>query len=425
MTASDQSRVRTVYDNVATQFDKAADLMRLDPSIRKILATTTNEIVVHFPVKMDDGRIEMFTGYRVQHNNVLGPFKGGLRYHPAVDIDEVRALATWMTWKSAIADIPFGGAKGGIQCDPSKYSRSELERMTRRFAFALGSNIGPEYDIPAPDVNTNAQTMAWILDTYLSMMAPEERNRCVHVVTGKPIEAGGSLGRDKATGQGVTYCIEQWAKDHRFDLSKATYFVQGFGNVGSWTARLLKPLGATLLAAEDHTGAVANPSGIDPDALSAHVASRGGVAGFPGAKPIDHKTFLATKADIFVPAALENQITKDTAPLLNVRLVSEGANGPTDPDGDRILREKKVDLFPDVLCNSGGVVVSYFEWLQNKRSESWDLEEVDAKLERRILGGYGRVKAAAAEFDTDWRTAAYIVALRRLHTVYTRRGIFP
>ena len=425
MTASDQSRVRTVYDNVATQFDKAADLMRLDPSIRKILATTTNEIVVHFPVKMDDGRIEMFTGYRVQHNNVLGPFKGGLRYHPAVDIDEVRALATWMTWKSAIADIPFGGAKGGIQCDPSKYSRSELERMTRRFAFALGSNIGPEYDIPAPDVNTNAQTMAWILDTYLSMMAPEERNRCVHVVTGKPIEAGGSLGRDKATGQGVTYCIEQWAKDHRFDLSKATYFVQGFGNVGSWTARLLKPLGATLLAAEDHTGAVANPSGIDPDALSAHVASRGGVAGFPGAKPVDHKAFMSTKADIFVPAALESQITKETAPLLTVRLVAEGANGPTDPDGDRILHERKIDLIPDVLCNAGGVIVSYFEWLQNKRSESWDLAEVDAKLERRILGGYERVKAAASEFDTDWRAAAYIVALRRLHTVYTKRGIFP
>jgi glutamate dehydrogenase (NAD(P)+) len=422
---SDRQRMRTVYDNVTAQFDRAADLMRLDPSIRRILATTTNEIVVHFPVKMDDGRIEMFTGYRVQHNNVLGPFKGGLRYHPAVDIDEVRALATWMTWKSAIADIPFGGAKGGIQCDPSKYSRSEVERMTRRFAFALGSNIGPEYDIPAPDVNTNAQTMAWILDTYLSMMTPQERNRCVHVVTGKPVEAGGSLGRDKATGQGVTYCIEQWSKDHRFDLSKATYFVQGFGNVGSWTARLLKPHGATLVAVEDHTGTVANPSGIDPDALTAHVASRGGVSGFSGAKPIDHKTFLATKADVFVPAALENQITKDTAPLLGVRLVAEGANGPTDPDGDAILRERKIDLIPDVLCNAGGVVVSYFEWLQNKRSESWDLEEVDAKLERRILGGYERVKAAAGEFDTDWRTAAYIVALRRLHTVYTRRGIFP
>ena len=422
---SDRSQVRTVYDNVAAQFDRAADLMRLDSSIRKILATTTNEIVVHFPVKMDDGRIEMFTGYRVQHNNVLGPFKGGLRYHPAVDIDEVRALATWMTWKSAIADIPFGGAKGGIQCDPAKYSRSELERLTRRFAFALGSNIGPEYDIPAPDVNTNAQTMAWILDTYLSMMTPQERNRCVHVVTGKPIEAGGSLGRDKATGQGVVYCIEQWASDRRFDLSKATYFVQGFGNVGSWTARLLKPFGATLVAVEDHTGAMANPSGIDPEALSSHVAARGGVAGFPGAKPVDHKAFMSTKADIFVPAALESQITKETAPLLTVRLVAEGANGPTDPDGDRILHERKIDLIPDVLCNAGGVIVSYFEWLQNKRSESWDLEEVDAKLERRILGGYERVKAAASEFDTDWRAAAYIVALRRLHTVYTKRGIFP
>jgi glutamate dehydrogenase (NAD(P)+) len=422
---SDRVQARTVYDNVTTQFDQAADLMQLDPSIRKILATTSNEIVVHFPVKMDDGRIEMFTGYRVQHNNVLGPFKGGLRFHPAVDIDEVRALATWMTWKSAIADIPFGGAKGGIQCDPKKYSHSELERMTRRFAFALGSNIGPEHDIPAPDVNTNAQTMAWILDTYLSMMPPLERNRCVHVVTGKPIEAGGSLGRDKATGQGIVYCIEQWAHDRRFDLSKATYFVQGFGNVGSWTARLLKPFGATLVAAEDHTGAIANAQGIDPEALSAHVANRGGVAGFPGGKAVDHKAFLATKADIFVPAALENQITKDTAPLLTVRLIAEGANGPTDPDGDRIAREKKIDLIPDVLCNAGGVVVSYFEWLQNKRSESWDLEEVDAKLERRILGGYERVKAAAAEFDTDWRTAAYIVALRRLSTVYTRRGIFP
>ncbi len=423
--ASDRPHVRTVYDNVATQFDRAAELMRLDPSIRKILATTMNEIVVHFPVKLDDGRIEMFTGYRVQHNNVLGPFKGGLRYHPAVDIDEVRALATWMTWKSAIADIPFGGAKGGIQCDPAKYSHSELERLTRRFAFALGSNIGPEYDIPAPDVNTNSQTMAWILDTYLSMMSPQERNRCVHVVTGKPIEAGGSLGRDKATGQGVVYCIEQWASDRRFDLSKATYFVQGFGNVGSWTARLLKPFGATLVAVEDHTGALANPAGMDPEALSAHVAARGGIAGFPGAKPVDHKTFLSTKADIFVPAALESQITKETAPLLTVRLVAEGANGPTDPDGDRILRERKIDLIPDVLCNAGGVIVSYFEWLQNKRSESWDLEEVDAKLERRILGGYERVKAAAAEFDTDWRAAAYIVALRRLHKVYTKRGIFP
>ncbi len=415
----------TVYENVVAQFNRAAETMGLDPSIRAILATTANEVVVHFPVRLDSGKIEMFTGYRVQHNNVLGPYKGGLRYHPAVDIDEVRALATWMTWKSAIVDIPFGGAKGGVQCNPSKYSQAELERLTRRFAFALGCNIGPEYDIPAPDVNTNAQTMAWILDTYLSMMSPQERNRCVHVVTGKPIEAGGSLGREKATGQGIAYCIEQWSKDRSFDLSNATYFVQGFGNVGSWAARLLKPLGATLVAAEDHTGAVAHPAGIDPDELAQYVRERGGMAGFPGAKPVDHRGFLATKADIFVPAALENQITKETAPLLTVRLVAEGANGPTDIDGDRVLQERRIDLIPDILCNAGGVIVSYFEWLQNKRSESWDLEEVDAKLRRRILGGYERVRAAAAEFKTDWRTAAYVVALRRLRTVYTRRGIFP
>jgi len=425
MMSGDRQDGSKVYENVVAQFNRAAKTMGLDPSIREILATTANEVVVHFPVRLDSGQIEMFTGYRVQHNNALGPYKGGLRYHPAVDIDEVRALATWMTWKSAIVDIPFGGAKGGVQCDPSKYSQAELERLTRRFAFALGCNIGPEYDIPAPDVNTNAQTMAWILDTYLSMMSPQERNRCVHVVTGKPIEAGGSLGREKATGQGIAYCIEQWSKDRSFDLSSATCFVQGFGNVGSWTARLLKPLGVTLVAAEDHTGAVAHPAGIDPDRLAQYARERGGVAGFPGAKPVDHREFLATKADIFVPAALENQITSETAPLLTVRLVAEGANGPTDIHGDRILQERRTDLIPDILCNAGGVIVSYFEWLQNKRSESWDLEEVDAKLRRRILGGYERVRAAAAEFKTDWRTAAYIVALRRLHTVYTRRGIFP
>lgn len=416
---------KTVYDNVVYQFNKAADRVCLDPDICQILAHTQNEIVVNFPVKMDDGRIQILTGYRVQHNDALGPYKGGLRFHPAVNIDEVRALATWMTWKSAIADIPFGGAKGGIQFDPSGYSIGELERITRRFTFALGSNIGPEYDIPAPDVNTNAQIMAWMLDTYLSMMPPTERNRCVHVVTGKPVESGGSIGRDKATGQGVVFCIEQWARDNRFSLQDATYTVQGFGNVGSWTARLLKPHGAILLAVEDATGAIANAQGIDPDALAAHVAAHRGVHGFPAATPIDRETFLRTKADIFVPAALENQITAETAPLLQVRLVAEGANGPTDPEGDAILQERQIALIPDVLCNAGGVIVSYFEWLQNKRSESWDLEEVDQKLYRKIIGGYGRVRDAAAEFKTDWRTAAYVVALRRLELTYRKRGIFP
>lgn len=414
-----------VYDNVIRQFNRAADLMGLDDSIRKILATTSNELVVHFPVRMDDGRVEMFTGYRVQHNNALGPFKGGLRFHPDVNLDEVRALATWMTWKSAIVGIPFGGAKGGIQFNPSQHSRSELERITRRFTWALGSNIGPEYDIPAPDVNTNPQTMAWILDTYLSSVPPQERGRCVHVVTGKPVELGGSLGRDKATGQGVMYCIEEWAKDKKFDLSKATYTVQGFGNVGSWSARLMKAHGARLVAVEDVTGGIANPKGLDADALTKYVQEKGGVFGFPDASPIDHETFLSTEADIFIPAALENQITAATVALLRVKLVAEGANGPTDPYGDLILAKHGVDVLPDILCNSGGVIVSYFEWLQNKRSEAWELEEVDAKLHRKITTAYARVRDAAKKYDTDWRTAAYIVALSKLEGVYRGRGIFP
>lgn len=414
-----------VYENVKTQFERAADLMQLDPEIRRILATTANEIVVHFPVVMDDGHVQMFTGYRVQHNGVLGPYKGGLRFHPAVDIDEVRALATWMTWKCAIAGLPYGGAKGGIQMDPTRYSQKELERITRRFTFALGSNIGPEYDIPAPDVNTNAQVMAWILDTYLSMMPPLERNRCVHVVTGKPIESGGSLGRDKATGQGLVYTVVAWAADHDFSLAGARYIVQGFGNVGSWSARLLAPYGAVLAAVEDHTGAISNPEGIDPDDLAVYVRAHGGVAGYPRATAIDHHTFLCIEADFFVPAALENQITAETAPWLRVRLVVEGANGPTDIEGDRILQERGVTVLPDVLCNAGGVTVSYFEWLQNKRSEFWDLEEVDSKLYKKMLNAYRRVRDVVREYSTDWRTAAYIVALRRLEKVYKERGIFP
>ncbi|KPJ72124.1 glutamate dehydrogenase [candidate division TA06 bacterium DG_78] len=414
-----------VYVNVTKQFNKAADLMKLDPEIRKILAKTTNEITVNFPVKMDDGRIEMFTGYRVQHNNVLGPYKGGLRYHPAVDIDEVRALATWMTWKSAIINIPFGGAKGGICFDPQRYSAAEIQRITRRFTFALGCNIGPEYDIPAPDVNTNAQIMAWILDTYVSTQPPHERQACTHVITGKPVEAGGSLGRDKATGQGVVYTIEEWAKDKKFNLKGATYFVQGFGNVGSWASILMKQHGSKLIAVEDVTGAISHHDGIDPDDLNAYVLETGGVAKYSRAKPLDHKSFMSTEADIFIPAALENQITKETAFLLNVILVAEGANGPTDIEGDEILQERKIDILPDILCNAGGVVVSYFEWLQNKRSEFWDLEEVDSKLRKLLVNAYMRVRDTAEKYKTDWRTAAYIVALMRLEKVYKERGIFP
>lgn len=416
---------RSVCDNVKQQFNKAADLIRLDHDIRPILASTNNEIQVNFPARMDDGRIEVFTGYRVQHNNVLGPYKGGLRYHPDVDIDEVRALATWMTWKCSLAKIPFGGAKGGIKLDPFKYSLTELEHITRRFTFALGMNIGPEYDIPAPDVNTNPQIMAWIMDTYLSTMPADERNRNIHVVTGKPVASGGSLGRNKATGQGVVLTIQEWAKDNDFDLKGATYTMQGFGNVGSWAGRLLKPLGSTLIAVEDHTGAICNKEGIDPDELTAYVQEHGGILGYPKAEVIDHEGFWRTKADIFIPAALENQITAETAHWLDVKMVAEGANGPTDPEGDEILQSKGIFVIPDILCNAGGVIVSYFEWLQNKRSEFWDLEEVDRKLHKIIIKAYRKVQETALELNTDWRTAAYVVALRRLERVYKERGIFP
>lgn len=412
-----------VYEGVQRQFNKAANLIHLDPAVRKILSAPMNEIVVHFPVRMDDGRVELLTGYRVQHNDALGPFKGGLRFHPALELDEVKALAAWMTLKSAIARLPFGGAKGGVQIDPARYSRAELERITRRFCYALGDNIGPEYDIPAPDVNTNAQIMAWFLDTYQSLQPAHDRQRHMHVVTGKPVDSGGSLGRDKATGQGIVYLIERWANERRTGLSRATFMVQGYGNVGSWAARLLARHGAKLVAAEDATGAIADLKGLDAEALAVHVRAHGGVAGF--AQAIDHEAFLSTPADIFVPAALANQITAATAPLLDVRLVAEGANGPTDPEGDEILRRKSIDVIPDVVCNAGGVIVSYFEWLQNKQSEYWDLEEVDRKLHAKITAAYERTRDTARQRQADWRTAAYIVALTHLEAVYKERGIFP
>jgi len=419
------SRTSDIYKNVTWQFKKAADLIDLNTDVKSILSKTMNEVTVHFPVKMDDGRIEMFTAYRVQHNNVLGPFKGGVRYHPSIDIDEVRALATWMTWKSAIVNIPFGGAKGGIQFDPSVYSNAEIERITRRFTFSLGNTIGPDYDIPAPDMNTNAQIMAWILDTYHSTMPPQERQRCFHVVTGKPIELGGSEGREKATGQGIVFMIERWSKDHDLDLSNATFIVQGFGNVGSWAARLMHSLGAKLIAVEDITGAIYKPDGFNPFDLCEFSIQNQGISEYPQSEKIDHKTFLSTEADIFIPAALQNQITAETAPFLNVKLIAEGANGPTDVEGDKILCNKGIELIPDILCNAGGVLVSYFEWLQNKRSEFWDLEEVDRRFHRIMMKAFDRVSDMAKKYDTDWRTAANIVALIRLEKVYIERGIFP
>ncbi len=421
-----QRKKSNLYKDIVERLEQIKEYNHFDRDICGILAETMNELVVHFPVKMDDGTVKMLTGYRVQHNNILGPFKGGLRFHPLVDVDEIKALATLMTWKTAIANIPFGGAKGGIQIDPSDFSNGELENITRRFTFSLGNNIGPDYDIPAPDVNTNPQIMAWIMDTYMSTVAPNERNRSIHVVTGKPIEAGGSQGRNKATGQGLVFLIEKWVKDRGFNMKGLTYMIQGFGNVGSWSARLMKRNGSNLLAVEDVSGAIYNKEGIDPDDLIHYMENNNNlIKGYPKARPIDHEAFLTTDADIFIPAALEDQITSETAKLLKVKLVAEGANGPTTPDGDKVLVSRGIDVIPDILCNAGGVIVSYFEWLQNKRSEFWDIEEVDHKLHKIIVNAYERVCEKAKEKKVDMRTAAQMVAISRIETVYKERGIFP
>lgn len=421
------TRPRTgMYENVQRQYDHAADLMNLDPSVRKILAVTNTEIVVHFPVKMDDGQVEIFTGYRVQHNNALGPYKGGLRYHPTVDIDAARALATWMTWKSSLAGLPYGGGKGGIQIDPKKYSKTELERITRRFTYALGDNIGPEHDIPAPDVNTNAQIMAWIADTYMSTKSTSERSKNAHVVTGKPVGAGGLEGRDRSTGYGVVQSIGNWSKYREVDLKGKRVIIQGFGNVGYWASHFLMNKGVVLIGVQDASGSIYNSEGIDPEDLKSYaVNNKNLVAGYPGAAAYPNVDFFGIDCDIIIPAAMGNQITNDNVDTIKAMVIAEGANGPVDVDADEILIKRGVDIIPDIYTNSGGVIGSYFEWLQNRNVEMWTLEEVLAKLEIKMANSFKKMTDAAEEFHTDWRIAAYIVAIRRIEEAYIQRGIFP
>ncbi|MDE3742596.1 Glu/Leu/Phe/Val family dehydrogenase [Maribacter polysaccharolyticus] len=415
-----------MLENVMRQFNHAADIIGLNTNIRKILEVTNNELVVHFPVRMDNGEVEVFTGYRVQHNNALGPYKGGLRYHPTVDIDAARALAMWMTWKTSLAGLPYGGAKGGIQLLPSKYSQTELERITRRFTYALGDNIGPELDIPAPDVNTNPQTMAWILDTYMSTKSPNERSKNMHVVTGKPIGVGGSEGRDRATGFGVFLNIKFWAENKKVDLKEKKFIVQGFGNVGYWTAYFLEKEGAILTAVQDAYGSIHNEEGISVEKLLEYSqANNGSILGYVGALPIENKDFFGLDCDICVPAALGNQITSENASSIKAYLIAEGANGPTDVEAEKILLAKGIDIIPDILCNSGGVIGSYFEWLQNRNGEIWHLDEVMGKLESKLRGSFTKVLKVSKERGVDMRSAAFIIAIERLEQAYEQRGIFP
>lgn len=417
---------RGMMDNVMNQFNSAADIIDLHPNIRKILSITNNEIIVHFPVKMDNGEVEIFTGYRVQHNNALGPYKGGLRYHPTVDIDAARALAMWMTWKTSLAGLPYGGGKGGIQIDPSKYSTSELERITRRFTFALADNIGPEHDIPAPDVNTNSQTMAWISDTYMSTRPPAERSANLHVVTGKPAGSGGLEGRDRATGYGVFLTIKFWAEKNEINLSGKRFIVQGFGNVGYWASLFLEQEGAILVGVQDAFGSLQNQKGIGVEPLFNYAQSNhGSIVGFPMANAINNESFFGMDCDILIPAALGNQITASNASEIKANLIAEGANGPTNVEGEQILIEKGVTIIPDILCNSGGVIGSYFEWLQNRNGELWQLDEVIAKLDKKLKESFNKVYEYSNREGMDMRTAAYCIAIQRIERAYVSRGIFP
>jgi glutamate dehydrogenase/leucine dehydrogenase len=408
-----------------SQLERAFKVVNIDESVRTILGQPKNEIIIHFPVRLSSGETKLFKGYRVQHNNLLGPFKGGIRFHQDVYLDECKALASWMTWKCALQNLPFGGGKGGVKFNPSLYDAVDLEHITRRFTHALGTNIGPEWDVPAPDVGTNAQIMDWMMDTFSNIVSMGDKQAVKRVVTGKSTVCGGSAGREEATGRGIVHCITQWSKENRFNLAGATMIVQGFGNVGSNTAKILSRMGVSVLAVGDHTGYWRHPEGFNPYKLSEYARLHGGLDGYPGGERISRDDFFETKCDIFVPAALELQVCAREAEALQCKVVVEGANGPTNIAAEDILTKRGIPVIPDILANSGGVVVSYYEWLQNKRSEAWDIDDVREKLEMRMTSTYQLVSEKARQLRTDLRTAAYAIALERLQEVYSRRGVWP
>ena len=404
------------------QFDLAAERLDLDPGMRLVLREPRREFTVHFPVHMDDGSVQVFTGYRVQHNLGRGPAKGGIRYHQDVTLDEVKALAMWMTWKCAVVGIPYGGGKGGVIVDPKRLSQKELEALTRRYFTEIEVLVGPEKDIPAPDVNTNAQIMAWMMDTY-SMHAG---HTVPGVVTGKPISLGGSEGRNEATARGTVYCIIEAARHLGIELPKATVSVQGFGNAGSIAAKLITDEGATVVAVSDSTGGIHDPKGLDIPKVIAWKQEHGTVQGFPGAKDISNAEVLEVECDILIPAALENQITARNAGNIKARLVAEAANGPTTPEADEILfKSWKTFMIPDILCNAGGVTVSYFEWVQDLNRDHWSEQVVNEKLKEIMVRAFQEVLAVARREQVDMRTAAYLLAVKRVADAMELRGLYP
>ncbi|AFU58038.1 glutamate dehydrogenase [Candidatus Nitrososphaera gargensis Ga9.2] len=410
------------FEVALKQLDEAAKLIKLDKGLHQVLANPKRVLTVSLPVKMDNGEIRVFTGFRSQHNDARGPYKGGIRYHPQVTVDEVKALSMWMTWKCAVADIPYGGGKGGIICNPKEMSTSELERLTRRYAYAIADIIGPHTDIPAPDVYTGGKEMAWIMDTYSALkgnyVQPE-------VITGKPIAIGGSLGRNEATGRGLAFTVREAAKKLKINMKSATVAVQGFGNAGQFASQLVEEQGATVIAASDSKGGVYNKAGMKVEALRKHKEKTGSVVGFPGAKSISNEELLETDCTILIPAALENQITAKNAGKIKAKLVAEAANGPTTPEADDILYKNKVLTIPDILANGGGVTVSYFEWLQNLRREYWSEAEVNERLDRNITKSFLDTYTTSEKYGVNMRKASTVLAVNRVVEAIQLRGLWP
>jgi len=402
------------------RFDNAARRLQLDDGMRKILKSPAREITVNIPVQLDDGRLEVFTGYRVQHSIARGPGKGGIRFAPNVSLDEVRALASWMTWKCAVVNIPFGGAKGGVICEPALLSDGELERITRRYTAEIIEMIGPERDVPAPDVNTNDRVMAWIMDTY----SMHVRHATTAVVTGKPMELGGSRGRREATGRGCMIVTLEALKRFGMAPENTRVVIQGFGNVGGMAARLMSARGFRIISIIEYDGAVYNRNGIDIEALARYRHDTGSINGFPEGEAIDKAEAMFLECDVLAPAATENVITSENAGRLRCRILCEGANGPTTSIADEILAEKKIFVIPDILANAGGVTVSYFEWVQDRQGFFWNEELVNSRLEEIMVGSFGAVMTYAEKHDVDNRTAAYMVALDRVASAIRLRGIY-